>query len=77
MFLDIEKAFDTVWIDGLIYKLIQLNFPDCIVQLMKSYLKGRNFSVKVGGSTSEKMEIGEGIPQGSVLGPLYACGTGC
>lgn len=68
--LDIAKAFDTVWIDGLIYKLIQFNFPDYIVQLMKSYLKGRSFSVLVNNVASEKKDVGEGIPQGSVLGPL-------
>ena len=68
--LDIAKAFDTVWIDGLLYKLIQLNFPNYIVQLMTSYLKERKFTVLVGNTTSDINDIGEGIPQGSVLGPL-------
>jgi hypothetical protein len=27
VFLDVGKAFDTVWIDGLLYKLTLLNFP--------------------------------------------------
>jgi len=27
VFLDVAKAFDIVWIDGLIYKLTFLNFP--------------------------------------------------
>jgi hypothetical protein len=31
-FLDVVKAFDTVWIDGLLYKLKLLNFPSYIVQ---------------------------------------------
>jgi len=32
VFLDVDKAFDTVWIDGLLYKLTLLNFPSYIVQ---------------------------------------------
>jgi len=31
VFLDVAKAFDTVWIDGLLYKLTLLNFPSYIV----------------------------------------------
>ena len=27
VFLDVAKAFDTVWIDGLLYKLTLLSFP--------------------------------------------------
>jgi len=30
-FLDVAEAFDTVWIDGLLYKLTLLNFPSYIV----------------------------------------------
>jgi hypothetical protein len=31
VFLDMAKAFDTVWIDGLLYSLAFLNFPSYIV----------------------------------------------
>jgi len=41
VFLDMAKAFDTVWIDGL-YKLTLLNFPSYIVHTI-SYLRGRTF----------------------------------
>jgi hypothetical protein len=36
VFLDVAKAFDTVWIDGLIYKLTLLNFPSYIVHTISS-----------------------------------------
>ena len=42
VFLDVSKAFDTVWIDGLLYKLTLLNFPSYIVHTISSYLKGRS-----------------------------------
>ena len=41
--LDVAKAFDTVWIDGLIYKLTLLNFPSYVVHTISSYLSGRTF----------------------------------
>jgi len=38
VFLDVAKAFDTVWIDGLLYKLTLLNFPSYVVHTISSYL---------------------------------------
>lgn len=53
VFLDIEKAFDTVWIKGLLYKLIKLKFPPFVIQLLQSYLSARKFKVKVGNEFSD------------------------
>ena len=39
VFLDVAKANDTVWIDGLLYKLTLLNFPSYIVLIISSYLR--------------------------------------
>jgi hypothetical protein len=39
VFLDMAKAFDTVLIDGLLYKLMLLNFPSHIVHTISSYLR--------------------------------------
>jgi hypothetical protein len=43
VFLDVAKAFDTVWIDGLLYKLTVLNLPSYLVHTISSYLRGRTF----------------------------------
>ena len=43
VFLDVAKAFDTVWNDDLLYKLILLDFPPYIVLTISSYLRGRAF----------------------------------
>jgi hypothetical protein len=42
VFLDVAKAFDTVWIDGLLYKLTLLNFPSYIVNTISSYFRDRS-----------------------------------
>ncbi|KYB24901.1 hypothetical protein TcasGA2_TC034922, partial [Tribolium castaneum] len=45
VFLDVAKAFDAVWHDGLIYKLHQTGIPLAMVQMIRSFLDGRRFQV--------------------------------
>jgi hypothetical protein len=45
LFLDIEKAFDRVWITGLLCKLITEGIPAHFMQIIHSYLKNRHFTV--------------------------------
>jgi hypothetical protein len=45
VFLDVTKAFDTVWIDGLLYTLTILNFPSYLAHTISSYLRLRTFDV--------------------------------
>jgi hypothetical protein len=40
-FLDVAKAFDTVWVDGLLFKLTTINFPSYLVKIIFSYLHNR------------------------------------
>lgn len=68
--LDIEKAFDTVWIDGITYKLIQYKFPVYLTRLINNYLLGRRFRVKINSQFSEVRNSRAGVAQGSVLGPV-------
>lgn len=67
--LDIEKAFDKIWHDALIYKLIKLNFPVPIILLLQNYLKGRFFQVRVKDYLSSVTPITSGVQQGSLVGP--------
>jgi len=69
VFLDIEKAFDTTWHPGLLYKLIKLNFSVNTVKF-NSFLSDRKFKVSVEGELSSPTEIQAGVPQGSVLSPI-------
>ncbi len=70
IFLDIARAFDRVWIDALIHKLINYNFPTNLVKLLNSYLNDRTFQVRINSSLSSKFNVYFGIMQGSVLGPV-------
>lgn len=75
-FLDISKAFDKVWINGLKYKLLKINTPSYISAVLFSFLLDRSFAVRINGSLSETKCIRAGVPQGSLLGPtLYTIFT--
>lgn len=69
--LDVEKASDSVWHDGLIYKLKEkFNFPRTLWKLIDSFIRGREFIVYVKGSKSYKVKMPAGLAQGTVLNPL-------
>ena len=66
VFLDVAKAFDTVWIDDLLYKLTLLNFPSSIVYTMSSYLRGRSFGASFQMATSSR-GMQAGVAQGGLI----------
>ncbi|GBM97576.1 RNA-directed DNA polymerase from mobile element jockey [Araneus ventricosus] len=69
IFLDIAKAFDKVWIQGLIHKLIAYHFPPYIIKIICSYLQDRYFTVAVKDTDSSSRKLNAGVPQGGILAP--------
>lgn len=71
--LDIEKAFDSVWYDGLIYKLIKMKLPTFLIRMINSFIRGRQFAVHVNNASSRLVNIPAGLAQGTCISPiLYA-----
>jgi hypothetical protein len=70
VFMDISKAFDRVWHEGLIYKLKGHGIKGTLLRWIQSYLADRKQRVIINGAKSEWGSIKAGVPQGSVLGPL-------
>ena len=70
LFLDISKAFDKVWHEGLIYKLNCNGISGNLLNLFANYLHNRQQRVVLNGTSSDWKNIQAGVPQGSVLGPL-------
>ena len=70
--IDLSKAFDTVDHTILLKKLFCYGFRDTSFDWCKSYLECRQQCVNVNGTLSDFLEEKPfGVPQGSVLGPLF------
>jgi hypothetical protein len=70
VFLDVSKAFDRVWHEGLLYKLEQAGIHGALLYWFGSYLLNRRQRVVVAGKSSNTRHTFAGVPQGSILGPL-------
>ena len=71
VYIDLSKAFDTLTFEVLLYKLKYYGVTDTAFDLLKIYLTNRKQYVVFDGCQSEHVEIYTGVPQGSILGPLF------
>ena len=70
IFVDLQKAFDTVNHNILLNKLHYYGIRGIVNDLLASYLNNRSQFVSILGFNSDLKQIHHGVPQGSVLGPL-------
>ena len=71
VFCDVSKAFDRVWHKGLLFKLRQHGISGKLIEWISHYLSNRKQNVFIGSSMSAPKVISAGVPQGTVLGPLF------
>ena len=69
--LDFSKAFDKVHHGRLLAKLRHCGVNGKLHKWVTSWLHNREQCVVIDGAESEKCEVASGVPQGSVLGPLF------
>ena len=71
LFIDLSKAFDTLSFDILLQKLNYYGIAGVNLKLMANYLRNRKQYVVFNNHNSEITDIKCGVPQGSILGPLF------
>ena len=69
VFLDIEKAFDSVWHHGLLRKIYEHGLRGHLPLFLKSFLANRKIKVRIGATYSKSASLACGVAQGSVVSP--------
>ena len=69
-FVDFRKAFDSVWHEGLFYKLLKVNIGGNFYNLIKSLYYNSSCSIRVGGNKTRSFSYSRGVRQGCILSPL-------
>ncbi|CAG5133668.1 unnamed protein product [Candidula unifasciata] len=70
VFFDMSKAFDKVWKDGLMLKLLHSGIRGRMYYWIQDFLSHRRASVKLDEAHSPRFKLRAGVPQGSVLSPV-------
>ena len=69
VFFDMSKAFDKVWKEGLLLKLLHAGVGGKMYKWLSNFLFNRTARVKIDGTTSNLVKLREGVPQGGVISP--------
>jgi hypothetical protein len=70
VFFDVAKAFNTIRVDGLLFKLTILNLPSCLVEIISCYLHNWMFEVSFQSATSTNHGMRAGVEQRGLVSPV-------
>ena len=68
--MDISKALDKFWHEGIIFKFQQSSISDDLLNVLSDFLRNRIQRVTLNGQFSSWTNVSAGAPQGSILGQL-------
>ena len=68
--VDFKKAFDSIWHDGLLYKLLKCNIGGKFYDLINSIYSNTKCSIKCGNQRTEYFNYCKGVRQGCILSPM-------
>lgn len=68
LLIDLQTAFDSVWLEGLLFKMVRKNFPEFLILITWSMIKGRRFYMR-GTNPDSLFFLDHGVQQGTVSGP--------
>ena len=70
-FLDVEKAFDNIWHNGLRYTIFMLDLPTKMTCWLSDFLVGRSTQVNVNGFLSDKISPIAGASRSITFPDIY------
>ena len=69
-FVDFRKAFDSIWQEGLFYKLLKINKGGQFYNLIKTLYCSSTCSIRIGENKTRSFSYSRGVRQGCILSPL-------
>ena len=63
VYIDLKSVFNTIWVEGLVYKLIEVGIRGNMINYIENYFKNLKIKVFYSGETSEPYKIQTGTPQ--------------
>ena len=69
VFFDLTTAFDKVWREGLLLKILESGVSGKMYRWIQCFLHHRSARVKLDGYLSKSVKMREGVPQGGVISP--------
>lgn len=70
VFLEINKAYDTVWTNSLLSKLLKVGVHGNCLNWISDFLRDRSVVIRIGSHTSHQKKISNGVTRGAVISPL-------